>query len=176
MPYITKSQLQSILSDLPDHSSPGRTGHRAVFPTAARVARVTVNLDHLVDILPKKDIQRIYYKYEGLPDLYYREDEDDFITPTTFEKLDNNIVQQPSGNELPRVWEICSGSSALSDMARRNRIPHLPPIDLRYGWYTQRPKDQLLILHGLLTTGVTCVFAAPNCALWGRKAAWADQL
>ena len=32
---------------------------------------------------------------------------------------------------------------------------------------TRRP-DQTLIVHGLLQVGVMCLFAAPNCALWGN--------
>ena len=46
-------------------------------------------------------------------------------------------------------------------------MPHLPPVDFRYGWHTARCRDQVLILFGLLVVGVSCLFAAPNCALWG---------
>ena len=47
-------------------------------------------------------------------------------------------------------------------------MTHLPPIDMRYGWYTGRRPDQTLIVHGLLQVGVMCFFAAPNCVLWGN--------
>ena len=47
-------------------------------------------------------------------------------------------------------------------------MSHLPPIDLRYGWYIGRRPDQILLLYGILCIGVTCLFAAPNCALWGN--------
>ena len=46
-------------------------------------------------------------------------------------------------------------------------MPHLPPVDMRYGWYTQRREDQILILYGILVVGVFCLFAAPNCEAWG---------
>ena len=50
------------------------------------------------------------------------------------------------------------------------RLPHLPPLDLRYGWYTHRRRDQTLILYGVLVVGVHCIFAGPNCALLGSMA------
>ena len=39
---------------------------------------------------------------------------------------------------------------------------------MRYGWYTGRRTDQTIIVHSLLQVGVMCLFAAPNCALWGN--------
>ena len=53
-------------------------------------------------------------------------------------------------------------------------MAHLPPVDLRYGWFTHRHLDQELILYGILVVGVQCVTAAPNCALWGTMTANLD--
>ena len=74
-------------------------------------------------------------------------------------------MHQPGNSNSAELWEVCSGSGALSAEARAQHVPHLPPVDLRYGWFTAREFDQTLILHGLLVTGVLCLFAAPNCAL-----------
>ena len=165
MPYVKADQLRQILSDLPDHSQAGRTGNSVSFPKAARVAHVQVDLDHLSDILPVSDLRRIRSKYAGLPDLYYKDQSDAIITPQRFDQLGDQVVQRLSTTTQTKLWEICSGSSALSTQAWDCQISHLPPIDLRYGWYTQRHADQTLLLYGILIVGVTCRSAAPNCAL-----------
>ncbi len=66
-----------------------------------------------------------------------------------------------------QVWELCSGSSALSAEASREQIPHLPPVDLRYGWDLARLRDQTFVLKTLIDTGAETLFAAPNCSPWG---------
>ena len=171
MPYIKKDHLQQIVSDLPECHAKGRSGKPAPTPTAARVAYAGVVLDHLKEVISKEDLARIRSKYRSLPDLYWQDKQEAFITPERFDELDQQVVQQPSKSRLAKVWELCSGSSALSARARATRVSHLPPVDLRYGWYTQRRTDQTLILYGILVVGVFCVFAAPNCALWGNMTA-----
>ena len=96
---------------------------------------------------------------------------DAITTPERFDGLDLGVAQQPSKSQHAKLWELYSGSGSLSARAKQKRVPHLPPVDLRYGWYTQRRKDQTLILYGVLVIGVFCLHAAPNCALWGNIAA-----
>ena len=105
--------------------------------------------------------------YRSLPDTYWEGNADAFITPERYDKM-TEVVQEPSNSSSAKLWEICSGSSSLSSEARADRLPHMPPVDLRYGWFTARAYDQMLILHGLLVVGVLCLFVAPNCALWGN--------
>ena len=66
------------------------------------------------------------------------------------------------------MWEFCSGTSSLSAKGRQQAVPHLPPIDFRYGWYLGRREDQLLSLWALIFVGVETLFASPNCAPWGN--------
>ena len=49
MPYITKNELNLILSDLPEHHVMGRSGHPASPPKAARAAICVqkVDLNHV---------------------------------------------------------------------------------------------------------------------------------
>ena len=171
MPFISKDALHQILSDLPECHVGGRSGKPAPVPTAARVAIARVDLDHLKGALPKEELSKVRAKYSNLPDLYWHDDAEAIITPDRFDKLDRQVVQQPSKAQKAKLWELCSGSGALSARAREKRVPHLPPVDLRYGWYTQRRRDQMLILFGVLVVGVHCVFAAPNCALRGSMTA-----
>ena len=88
------------------------------------------------------------------------------ISPARFNEM-VSVVQRPSKSRSAKLWEICSGTGVLSAAARKRNIPHMPPIDHRYGWHTARSEDQIMILRGLLNIGVLCLFAAPNCALWG---------
>ena len=171
MPYVTKDQLHKILSDLPDHQHPGRNGRPAQEPTAARVARVQVDLDHLKESVDTGVLAKIRSKYQTLPDVYWQDNPEAIITPDRFTEAvlcDKQIVQQPSKSKHAKLWEICAGSGALSARAREKRVPHLPPVDLRYGWYTHRRVDQILILYGILMIGVFCVVASPNCAPWSQ--------
>ncbi len=170
MPYIRKDVLQQILVDLPDCQEKGRSGRPAQAPTAARASltNAPVNLEHLREWISGKEITKIRVKYRNLPDLYYENKTEKLITPERFDGLNNKVVQQASVSKPPKFWELCSGSGALSTRGRQRRIPHLPPVDLRYGWFTQRRADQIIILHALLHIGVNFVFAAPNCSLWGQ--------
>ena len=88
------------------------------------------------------------------------------ISPARFNEM-VSVVQRPSKSRSAKLWEICSGTGVLSAAARKRSILRTPPIDHRYGWRTARSRDQIMILHGLLNIGVLCLFAAPNCALWG---------
>ena len=102
------------------------------------------------------------------PDLYWQDKVEDIVTPERFERLGTKVVCNQKPSKLAHLWELCSGSGALSSRARETAVAHLPPIDMRYGWYTGRREDQILIVLGLLRVGVVCLFAAPNCALWGN--------
>ena len=170
MPYISKDKLHQILSDLPECHEGGRSGRPALVPMAARVAYAHVDLDHLKGAVPKAELAKVRAKYRNLPDLYWQDSAEAIITPDRFDGLSQQVVQQPSNTQLAKLWELCSGAGALSARAREKRVPHLPPVDLRYGWYTHRRRDQTLILYGVLVVGVHCIFAAPNCALWGSMA------
>lgn len=66
MPYIKKDELQLILSDLTEYHLVGRSGRPATVPTAARVAYVHVNLDHLKNDIPLEDLSKIKSKYLNL--------------------------------------------------------------------------------------------------------------
>ena len=136
MPYITKDELCLILSDLPEYHVVGRSGRPATVPTAARVAYAHVDLNHLTECMPKEDQRKIKKKYRSLPDFYYQDNVEAMINPRRFDDLNKEVIQQPSKSHCAKLWEICSGSSSLSARARQKRVPHLPPIDLRYGWYT----------------------------------------
>ena len=175
LPYVSKNDLHQILMDLPAAEMIGRSGEPASAPMAARVARACVDLDHVKGLLGKEEIVKIRAKYRVLPDLYWDERMEDVVTPARFSDLGSRVVQQPKPSQLAKLWELCAGSAALSARARARRMAHLPPVDLRYGWYTHRPADQELILHGILVVGVQCVTAAPNCALWGTMTANMDK-
>ena len=65
LPYITKNELNLILNELPETLQPGRSGHPAETPTAARVSRTEVlrplrsQLKDLVGEFSKKRVQNI---------------------------------------------------------------------------------------------------------------------
>ena len=168
MPYVNKDQLHQILSDLPECHMDGRSGRPAPVPTAARVAIARVNLDHLKEDFSKNDLAKVRSKYRRLPDLYWKDEVEAIITPERFDKLDREVAQQSSRSQRPKLWELCSGSSALSARAKKTGVPHLPPVDYRYGWNTQRRRDQTLILYGILIIGVSCVHAAPKLRFVGE--------
>ena len=132
MPYIHKNELHQVLLDLPPCREPGRSGRPTEQPTAARVA-LSVDLQHLEGHVDKGDIARAKSKYINLPDLYWENNIDAVITPERFDELGLQVVQQKSKAQHPKLWEICSCSGALSRRARVKRVPHLPPIDMRYG-------------------------------------------
>ena len=166
MPYITKNELNQLITDLPAHHEIGRTGKPAQPPKSARVARVQKeNLEHLRANMSNEDISRIRSKYRNLPDTYWQGDAEAVIIPERVERMGFKAVHSQMPSKLAQLWELCSGSGALSARARESKTTHLPPIDLRYGWYTGRRPDQTLIVHALLQVGVMCLFAAPNCAL-----------
>ena len=133
LPYISKDDLHQILMDLPAADMKGRSGEPASAPTAARVARACVDLDHVKGILTKEEIVKIRAKYRALPDLYWKEVKEDVVTPARFADLGGKVVQQPKQAQLAKLWELCAGSAALPVRARERRMAHLPPVDLRYG-------------------------------------------
>ena len=159
MLYITKDELRLILSDLPAYHVVGRSGRSATVPTAARVAYAHVDLGHLRGDILREDRHKIKLKYKNQPDLYYQDEVGAVVTPDRFDGLDVKVVQQPSKSQHAKLWELYSGSNSLSARARHKRIPQLLPIDLRYGWYTPRRRDQTLILYGILVIGVFCIHA-----------------
>ena len=173
LPYILKNDLNLILNDLPEAQTVGRSGQPAEAPTVARASRtdslLRSQLHHLKDDFNKPQLQNVRSKYRNLPDLYYKDDPDKVITPERFEKWSTDLEQgRESSRGLPRLWELCSGSTALSARARQKGVSHLPPVDFRYGWNTGRIEDQILIMDVLLSSGVQTLFASPNCAPWGN--------
>ena len=87
-----------------------------------------------------------------------------FITPDRFKPLEETASVKPK-----KLWEWYSGSSSLSGCLTQNDVPHFPPIDYRYGWNLSRREHQMTLLNCLLTQGVDCLFASPNCAPWGNN-------
>ena len=169
MPYVTENELNQLITDLLAHHEIGRTGKPVQPPKAARVARVqTENFEHLRGDMSNEDISRIRSKYRNLPDFYWQDDAEAVVTPERVERMGFKVVHNQTPSKLAQLWVLCSGSGALSARARETKVTHLPPIDMRYGWYTGRRPDQALIVHGLLQVDVMCLFAAPNCALWGN--------
>lgn len=118
MPYVTKDELQKILSDLPEYHLCGRSGRPATVPTAARVAYARVDLNHLKGEMLKEDLAKARSKYRSLPDLYWQDNVEAIITLDRFDGLDQRVAQQPSNSQFSQLWELCSGSGALSTRAR----------------------------------------------------------
>ena len=137
MPYIMKNELHLILNDLPEHHVTGRLGRPASPPKAARAASCAepVNLDHIKHEFTSSELRKIRSTYRGLPDTYWHNEIESLITPERFDMLEQ-VVQPPGASNSAKLWEICSGSGALSAEARAQQMPHLPPVDLRYGWFT----------------------------------------
>ena len=52
---------------------------------------------------------------------------------------------------------------------------HLPPLDYRYGWNLSKHQHEVIALDTLLGVGVSCLFAAPNCAPWGNNSRSAPE-
>jgi hypothetical protein len=105
-------------------------------------------------------------KYKNLPDVYYGGDNTKVIGPDQF---DEHLKPSESQSVSPvKIWEWCSGSSSLSSNAKKKKIPHLPPIDYRYGWNLSKREHQLKLLKAQLKVGTDCFFASPNCAPWGN--------
>ena len=190
MPWVTKDELNQLLSDLPDHSVPGRSGKPAAQPTVARVALAnTPDLSHMVDHFPKEDVLRMRSKYRNLPDRYYNGDKEKFITPARFDEKEpqsstadvagsshcGDVTRSSRQRPAIALWELCAGSSVLSAMAKKRGELHLPPIDMRFQWYTGRRFDQVLVLWGILFYSIKCLFASPNCALWGLMMSRIDK-
>ena len=71
-----------------------------------------------------------------------------------------------------QLWELCSGSSALSAAARTKSTSHLPPVYYRYGWSLSRAADQIAISYAIMFVGVAWLFMSPILlpvgGVWGR--------
>ena len=87
-----------------------------------------VDLEHLKGEVPKEDLSRIRSKYRSLPDLYWQDNVDAVITPDRFDSIDEYVVQKPGKSQLAVLWELCSGSGALSARARDQGVSHLPMV------------------------------------------------
>ena len=103
------------------------------------------------DELSTVELSRLRAKYHKLPDLYWGDDPTAVISPARYEQM-GSVVQCQSKSSTTNVWDLCAGSAALSAAARTRRAPHLPPVNHRYGWHLFRTADQVLLLHGLLST------------------------
>ena len=73
MPYITKNELNLLLSDLPEPHVMGRSGRPASPPKAARAAICTekVDLNHMKNELTTDEMKKVRSKYRNLPDTYW---------------------------------------------------------------------------------------------------------
>jgi hypothetical protein len=159
-----------------------------------------VQLEHLKDEIPRKNLTAICSKYRHLPECYYGGDLSKFVTPAA--ALDAGSVVHPEENHIPitiapkgnptakyefstpmaiplraSMWEWYSGSSVLSKYYLDQGFSHLPPLDYRYGWNLSKHQHQEKALDALLSVGVSCLFASPNCAPWGNnsRSSPADQ-
>ena len=171
LPYILKDELQKVIDDLPDTDVPGRTGAQPQTPTAARACRNQVpmsetraHLKHLAELMPKDQLNNVCSKYRNLPDAYYGGDSSLFVTPDKFVLSDDIATAS-----LRKLWEWYSGSSSLSSWLKQHEVSHFPPIDYRYGWNLAKKEHQRILLNCLLTQGVDCLFASPNCSPWGNN-------
>ena len=87
---MSKNDLNLIIDDLPESAVPGRSGHSAGAPTAARACRTVSQqelrsqLKHLQGEYNKDQISNIQAKYRKLPDLYYEDDTHNIVTPEKF--------------------------------------------------------------------------------------------
>jgi hypothetical protein len=93
LPYILKEDLHKLIQDLPDRTTPGRSGHQVHVPTAARVCRqqrfmseTKAQLKHLIPDMNKSTFNNVCSKYKNLPDTYYGGDYAQFIGPMTLTK------------------------------------------------------------------------------------------
>ena len=104
LPYITKDDLHVILSDLPEAEVPGRAGTMGGQPTAARDSRassqqelIREQLQHLTETHTKYERNKIAYKYRHLPDVYYKDQRDQIVTP---EKFEEEYIQKAEAETL----------------------------------------------------------------------------
>jgi hypothetical protein len=113
-------------------------------------------------------------KYRNLPDNYYGGDTSKFTTPKHLQEygmppeplLITDVF--PKGAPAVKIWEIYSGSAALSSSVSDHKVSHLPPIDYRYGWNLNKLEHQEILLDKLTSFGTQTLFASPNCAPWGN--------
>ena len=107
LPYLSKNDVNLILDDLPESTIPGRNGHSAGNPKAARVSKTVTQrqlrsqLNHLQGEYSKAQISNIQAKYRKLPDLYY-DDEHKVVTP---DKFATEFLETSQG--LPRSRAQC---------------------------------------------------------------------
>ena len=101
------------------------------------------------------------------------------IDPIRPDQLGVSTVMQSLGlaRGVPaQLWEWMSGSATLSSHARRQQLPHLPPLDHRYGYHLARIPVQMNVLYTLLMYGTQCVFASPTCSPWtGHSRSWSPE-
>ena len=105
------------------------------------MARVqSENLEHLRGDLSNEDILRIRSSIGTCRNsAYWQGDAEAVITPERVERRGLRVVHNQTPSKLAQIWELCSGPGALSARARDTKVTHLPPIDMKYGWYTTRP-------------------------------------
>ena len=174
LPYISKAALHAVIRDLPEHSTPGRSGKTVQTPTAARVcstvsmSETRSQLKHLSADMSKAQLNHTCSKYKQLPDAYYGGDAEHFVTPDRLEKHLDEASDKDDRPLTVKLWEWYSGSSSLTKKAKTDGISHHPPIDYRYGWNLSKVAHQLQLLYTLIKFGTDCLFASPNCAPWGN--------
>ena len=116
-----------------------RSGQHLQVPTAACVCAIPMSearshLKHLSADMSKEQLSNASSKYKNLPDAYYGEDSEKFVTP---DRLEDHLVDASSQAGTPstvKLWEWYNGSSSLTKKANKAEVSHHPPIDYRYGW------------------------------------------
>ena len=107
--------LQQILDDLPEPTTPGRSGLEAQPPTVARVCRTSTqirhDLHHLREEMPKDKFNNVCSKYKALPELYYGGDTSKAIGPNLLQNVLQNVLQSMNfcrSRTFGRTLLLCS--------------------------------------------------------------------
>ena len=191
LPYLTGDQIKILFEHLPDPSVPGRSGRHAGCAVAASsvvwrpracpavvTQRSEPTRSHVEAtqqpglraaleqvVTHKGDLRKMLRKYRSVPDLYYQG-----AAPIGPGQLGQKIVLERLGHKTgapATCWELCAGSGALSTLARKSSVSHLPPIDYRWGFNLSRGTRQLTTPFVFLTVGVRTLFLSPDCFPWG---------
>ena len=118
--------------------------------------------------LSKKEKEKWVDKYKCMPDYYM--DGKDGVCPEDLVDNDKMSTYGYTRGQPVGLWEFFAGSGKLSALGRAREVPHLPPVDYRWGYDVRTLKHQLYILYAYLVYGCWVLFASPNCTPWGNNA------
>ena len=168
LPYLDSQGVHELFEDLPRVVSAAAAspvnlacGLRASLSVAS-TKEIKEDPGHLRGQLSPSEFLRLTDRYRAMPERYFL-DRTRFVSPRTF----SSSIADRKG--IAQLWEICSGTSILSSVARDMKVSHLPPIDHRYGWSLERAEDQLIVIATLLGVGAELLVISPNCHPWGNN-------